>query len=323
MLTILGDALPGPVGLLLVLGLLLFLWAVLYHQASRLLLGQALSRASKEVDDLAVPERIGARHVVLWVLIMVLLMAWQAGENPLLLVGGGLFLCLMLPAATLVLTRVGSLADALYPPAWMTVVEAVGRGRYLALSAWLVGLAMGYVLLNLLFQATPAWLRNGVLMAWWAYAVLAWFALLGEAVAPRGSTPTRPPPKTPDAVDIDALFDRLQRHGGSNVEHRRLFDALFQNGDHQRLVKLAQRWLPALIEGFSRPEEAVERCDQLLAEVPGFSLETPSAMLALIKASEKHGYPDLTVRLCRNFLASFPVAPKRQTVTAILARIER
>ncbi|MCC5865593.1 MAG: hypothetical protein JJU31_10775 [Wenzhouxiangella sp.] len=320
-LTVLAHALPGPLGLLAATALLLYLWAVLYHHASWLLLAQSASHAGVGVDELAVPPLVGARHVALWVLVMLLLLTWQAGDKPLLLLAGGLFLCLLLPAATLVLTQVGSLADALYPPAWTTAMKAVGRRHYLVLSGCLLGLALGYLFLDLLFQHASAWLRNGVVMAWWAYAVLAWFALLGVTAAPPRPALPRAAPSTADAVAIDARFGRLQRHGGSNLEHRLLFAALLQNKDHDRLKKLAGRWLPALMEGFHRPEEAVERCDQLLSAVPDFSLETPSAMLALIKASEKHGYPDLTARLCHNFLHAFPVAPKRQTVEAILSRL--
>ena len=319
-MTVVQEMLPTLVGTLLALGLLVALWACLFRRGSRLLLASMAPSHRDQVSELDVPPGVGARHVVLWVLVMLLLLAWQAGEQTALLIVGGTVLALMLPAATLVLSRVGSLADALYPPAWLTVVRQTGLTAYLAASAWLIMLAAVYLLLERLFAAAPAWLGNAVLMAWWAYAVMAWFALLGQSAAVSPSSPRPLAPKSAQAVDIAALFQRLEQQGGSNEEHRRLFNALLQNKDRERLKMLAQRWLPALIEGFERPDEAVERCDQLLAELPDFSLETPSAMLALIKASEKHGYPELTARLCRNFLASFPVAPKRETVEAILSR---
>ncbi len=313
--------LPTLIGTLLAFCLLVALWAYLFRRGSRLLLASMALTHRHEVSELDVPQGVGARHVVLWVLVMLLLLAWQAGEQMLLLTVGGTVLALMLPAATLVLSRVGSLVEALYPPAWIEVVQKTGWRAYLAASAWLILLAAVYLVVERLFAAAPAWLGNAALMAWWAYAVMAWFALLGQSVAVLRSSPRPPTPKSSQAVDISALFQRLEQQGGSIEDHRRLFNALLQNKDHERLTKLARRWLPALMEGFERPEEAVERCDQLLAELPDFSLETPSGMLALIKASEKHGYPDLTRRLCQNFLASYPVAPKRQTVEAILARI--
>jgi len=319
--TVVQGLLPGIIGIVLALCLLIAIWAFLFRKASGLLLIRLGSIEGTEFSELDVPQGVGARHVILWVLVMLLLLAWQAGGNTGLMIVGGALLALMLPAATLVLSRVGSLAEALYPPAWKAVIDKMGRGRYLAACAWLLALAGVYLLLDRLFSSGPDWLRNAVLMAWWAYAMLAWFALLGQTVATPRSGPRKPPPRSPQAVDVEALFERLLQHGGSNEEHRRLFNALLQQQDQERLEKFARRWLPALLEGFDRPHEAVERCDQLLAEVPIFSLETPSGMLALIKASEKHGYPDLTARLCRNFLTHFPVAPKRETVKAILSRI--
>ncbi|TVQ40218.1 MAG: hypothetical protein EA370_03830 [Wenzhouxiangella sp.] len=317
----LDRILPSILALLLGLAVVLITTLILFALAARLLLAHSATGPWLSYDELDLPERVGLRLTVLWLLAMVLVLAWWGQGNLVLLVIGSILVTLLMPAATLTLVLSGRLSEALYPPAWRDTFNELGRGACLQASAGLAVLMALYFVLAELLAGVPASIRAAMLMAWWAYGILAWFALLGQLRASAVEIRPDKPPAPAACEDLDASFDRLMHGGGDNLDYRQLFAALSQQQDLPRLEQLARLWFPTLLDGFNRPEEAIERCDRLLTQVPNFSLETPSAMLHLIKASERHGYPELTQRLCHNFLNTFPVAPKRQTVEAILSRL--
>ena len=323
----LQERLPDLAGGLLTLLGTLVLWAVLFKTASLLLLRQAAGRwrnRDKELaDEPELPDRLVARHIGLWLVATLLMVAFNASGGPIALALAIALLAATLPAMTLVLTRTGSLADALYPPDWLALWHELGQHDYLRLCGWLLAFAIVYALLVVINNALPAWLGAAVVMGWWAFATLAWFSLAGQTLyrhrpmdLPRDGAASQPS----DRLDVDALFTRLTKAGGRPEEHRRLAATLDQRGDHQRLLEHGGHHIAALLLAFDRSAEAVERLDHLQALDPGFTLETPSATLALIRAADHHAYPAMTVQLCASFLRRFPSSPPAVEVRRILRR---
>ncbi|HSH27715.1 MAG TPA: hypothetical protein VK972_08145 [Wenzhouxiangella sp.] len=105
---------------------------------------------------------------------------------------------------------------------------------------------------------------------------------------------------------LDRLFELVMWQGGTQSQHRRLADALAMAGDRQRLSEHGRAHVNALLEGFERPDKAVETAAALLARDPLFCLGDTESMYRLVRASLRHGYPALTIRLAGNYLDSFP-----------------
>ncbi|MGY6554227.1 MAG: hypothetical protein ACXIUM_06860 [Wenzhouxiangella sp.] len=299
--------LPGPLGGVLILIAVLSFWVLLFALASRLLLQAACGgRSGQDLDPLDVPPGVGVRHVLLWLLASVLLaLIHAAGGLPGALVAS-LALALLLPGATLALSSGETFSDALYPPEWRRWWARLGRRDYLSLSLWLVLYALCYLLLAAVLVHAAPWFRNAVQMTWWSAAVLAWFAYAGLLLnqhRPRAARPERP--VLPSAADPLALFEHVQGHGADAELHRKLARALEAGGHTAQALVHAQVHIPALLDSFERPLEALEQADRLLALRPNFSLDDPRVMRQLIDTARKMAPPELVVRLCQNYLQRY------------------
>ncbi len=305
---LLSGLLPRPLGGLVILIAVIGLWALLFALASRLLLLRAAGvRLAREATAIDAPPGVGTRHVLLWLLATLLLALTHGGAGPLGGLIAALLLALILPAATLALSRGQSFSDALYPPVWWTFARELGLSDYLALSAWLTVYALLYLLFAGLLAGAPAWLRNAVQMAWWSAAVLAWFAHAGLLLhAHRGRVRKRERPvRPPGDADPRALFDHVMREGGDAETHRKLARSLESAGLDARALAHGQVHITALLLTFERPVEALEQADRLLAIDAGFSLDDPAVMRRLIDTARDMAPPRLLARLCRNYLARF------------------
>lgn len=116
---------------------------------------------------------------------------------------------------------------------------------------------------------------------------------------------------------LDKLFELVMWQGGTQSQHRRLADALAMAGDRQRLSEHGRAHVNALMEGFERPDAAVETAAALLARDPLFRLDDTGSMYRLVRASLRHGYPSLTIRLAGNYIEGFPRSLKCDEVRLI------
>ncbi len=314
-----APILPGLLGGFVLLLATIGLWLWLLSMASRLLLGQLEDRQGRAVDLLDAPAGVGLGHVLLWLIASLLLLA-AAVVSGWMLALSALVLLLVMPAATLLLSRDGRLSEALHPPAWAALAAQLGRADYARLSLMLALAAASYLLLAALIQPLPVGLRNALSLLCWGYATLAWFALAGQTLAcHQPAAPAAPTAPIPN--DLDAEWAELMRHGASLERQRRLATGLALAGDRDRRLEHGRVFVAALLEGFDRPAEALEQTAALLALDPDFSLARPSSMLALIEAAEREAPPALALRLCRNFLQAFPAAPRAVDVRRIAARV--
>ncbi|MGY6629454.1 MAG: hypothetical protein ACXIUL_00465 [Wenzhouxiangella sp.] len=308
------GVLPWPLNGFVLMVAMVSLWIVVFRQATGLLIDQA--ELDSDLDLLIWP---GTRQAFVAFLLLALLAAlfqllpwWLAVP----------FLPLWawaMPLAALSLARGEGLLDALYPPLWKALSDDLGRPirRWMAIALLIASVV--YLAAAGLLSALPVTLRSMVLMALWVYLLLAWYALLGQLwrlrFAPDPAATVDDSPASP--CSLDQQWQALQRDGGTLADFRRLADALELADDRAREQVHARRFITALLEGFERPQEAVERVDRLLLRFPEFCLEKPSEQWALIQAARHHGHPDLVDRLCANFLAGFPAAPLRAQVAEV------
>ena len=313
-LGLLHAALPRPLnGFVLMVGMV-SLWILVFRQATALLIDQA--EFDSDIDLLVWP---GTRQAFVAFFLLALLVAvfqvlpwWLAW----------LFVPLWawaMPLAVLSLARGDGLLDAMYPPEWRALSELLGQPTQRCLAASLLILSAVYLSAVALLSPLPVAVSGPVFMSLWVYLLLAWFALLGQLWRDRfppqcASTAPAGPAKP---CSVEELWQQLERDGGSLRDHQRLADALELAGQPGLERAHAQRFLVALMDGFERPREAVERADRLLPRLPDFCLEKPSEQWALIQTARRHGHPELVDRLCGNFIEHFPAAPLRARVLEV------
>lgn len=308
-------------------GLLYFLvmtatWLMLFYLAGRFLLEQAVdARRPGERNAVAVPEGLALRQMALWLLFSLLLAAAQATAGTPGLLAAGLLIALVAPAATFALVSGQTLSDALYPPEWQARVHSVGWSGYRALSLWLVFFALVYLLMAEVLTGVPYGLRNGVLMGWWSFALLAWSGAAGQLLrAPRRPGANQAHPAA-EPVDPVKLFDQVMRQGGDIMQHRKLARLLAAAGDRRRALVHAQAHLPALLVTFQRPLEALEQADRLLGLQPSFCLEDPVMMRGLIGQARALAPAALTLSLCHNYLQRFRASLVRGEILLIACEV--
>jgi len=292
-------------------------WVITLRLAARCLLAAAAgarTRAERERQD--IPPGLVGRLIALWLLAMMPASAVLTGASPGLLPALIAIVALAaLAPATLMLSRSVSLVDALDPLHWRDLVAEIGWKPGAKLVGLLFVLAVGYIVLAALpLPPTLDWLGKAVVLAYWMWATVAWFELAGGVLhgppSPTGQV-------EPEAEDPNALFDRLMAHGGTPRQHQRLADALAMAGDRDRLTEHGRVHVNALLDGFQQPGQAVEAAAALLEKDPLFSLDDTESMYHLIRASRRHGYAGLTIRLCGNYLEHFPRSFKREEVRLI------
>lgn len=317
----LAGVLPSLLGRLTMLAVFIGVWVLTLRRAAGGLLAAASgARTRREEIEQDVPPGLAGRLVWLWLLGLIpVSAALSDAAGGWLSTGFALAALAVLPLATIVLARSVSFIDALDPLLWRETEAELGRDRSLRLTAALVVFGAGYAgLVALPWPSGLDGLRVLLQTAFWVWATLAWFRLAGLAIRerlPAGAVAGDAP--SGDDLTTDALFDRLLRHGGTAAEHRRLSDALLMAGDSRRLAEHGRAHVLALLEGFERPGEAVELAATLLDRVPRFSLADTESMYALIRASEQHGYAELTIRLCGNYLDAFPRSFKNNEVRLV------
>lgn len=313
-LGLLHSVLPWPLnGFVLMVGMV-SLWILVFRQATALLIDQA--EFDSDIDLLVWP---GTRQAFVAFFLLALLVAvfqilpwWLAW----------LFVPLWawaMPLAVLSLARGDGLLDAMYPPEWRTLSALLGQPTRRCMAASLLLLGAVYLLAVALLSPLPVAVRGPVFMSIWVYLLLAWFALLGQLwrlrFPPAKEQAAPAVPASP--CTLDEQWQTLQRDGGTLADFRRMADALELADDRAREQAHARHFITALLDGFERPQEAVERVDRLLLRFPDFCLEKPSEQWALICAARRHGHPPLLIQLADNFLEHFPAAPLRARVEAL------
>lgn len=316
-LDLLRPVLAGAPRAVLTLAFIAAASIIVLRLAARCLLAAvAGARTAAERAGQDVPPGLVGRLIVLWLLAMApasaVLTGASTGPLPALV---AIAILAALPLATLMLARTVSLPDALDPLHWRELVAETGAGLIARLTAVLFVLALGYVALAALpLPEAIGWLKKGVVQFYWIWATLAWFDLAGRV---RRARPERPKPAGTPPEPVDGLFERVMARGGTRPEHRRLAEALEMAGDRKRLLEHGEVHVNALLDGFGQPGSAVEAAAALLDHDPRFALADTESMYRLIRASRRHGYPALTIRLCGNYLDRFPRSFKRDEVRLI------
>lgn len=313
LLGLVHAVLPRPLnGFVLMVGVI-GLWVMAFRLATGLLIEQA--GMESDLDLLVWP---GTRQAfVAFFLLALLLVIWQLMPW-LLAIPFVVLWAAVAPLTVLLLARGEGLIDALYPPAWRELATELGKDALRLMAGSLLVACLAYALAGWLVSPLPNLIGSALLMLLWVYLLLAWFALLGQLWQGRfapAQAATVPPV---EACTLEQQWQTMVRDGGSLHDYRRLANALELAGDPIREQAHAQRFITALLDGFERPAEAVERADRLLLRAPDFSLEKPSEQWALIQAARRHGHQALVEQLCRNFLQRFPAAPKRERVLQVL-----
>lgn len=317
LLDLFGALLPAAPRTAMTVMFVIATWVVTLRLAARCLLAAAAgARTLAEREEQDIPPGLVSRLVVLWLLAMVPASAVLTGAS-----GGWLAALLAvlvlagLVPATLMLSRSPSLIDALDPLHWRELVAELGWRPGVGLVGVLFALAGGYLLLSIL--PLPPFLQSvqkAVVLFYWIWATIAWFELAGRVLrGPAGADDTTP--TAPE--DIDRLFERVHRSGGTPQQHRRLADALTMTGERARRIEHGRAHINALLAGFDRPKAAVEEAASLLDQDPTFCLGDTESMYSLVRASRAHGYPALTIRLCGNYLDCFPRSFKREELRLI------
>ena len=314
---VLAAWLPGPLRGLLIMVSMLGLWLVLFALAGRLLRQRAAgARLARERRAIELPEGAAWKQVLLWLIFSILLAVAQAGGGPVGLLTISLLAAVSLPGATLTLTCGRPLIDALYPVEWLKSAREIGPRTYLSLSGWVMVFALIYLLLAAVTAELPAWLRNALQMGWWSLTLLAWSAALGMAVHAAGKpAAARPRRKNPPAPSNSTeMLDQVLREGGDTEAHRTLARRLAAEGNTEGALQHGQVYIPALLQTFERPAEAVEQADRLLALDGEFCLDDPVMMRHLIKAAAEQAPADLVTPLCRNYLTRFRSSLVREDI---------
>jgi len=309
-LTLLGPLLPGPMGGVVTIVVVISLWVLALRVASRLLLATASGAGlQREYQEFDLPEWQAARQIALWFVVLMLI----GGLGQLLgRFGFGLGIgmaLVLLPGMTLIVARNNALGEIFWPSRWQSLMAMLGRQRYRQLVMLLGGLALAYLVVDFLTGWLPLALSNGVMMALWVYLLWVWFYALGRELEASGHSHSIKPGSPDSTESLDELKHRLITEGGTLEEHGRLVRALELQADKSGLLEHGPIHVGALLLAYERVAEAVERAASLVALDPAFRLDKPSAQLALIRAACDHGHPELIVKLCAAYLKTWPAAP--------------
>lgn len=300
--------------------LMIAVWLMLYRVGSEELLAQ--SRGNDRQRFIA-SDGLAVRHIGLWLLATLVLVALTVNFGPLGTVAGCAVLAMILPAATIVLTLIGSLVEALVPTQWLRLIRRLGLGDYLRLCATLFAAGLVYMALNLavLYVGLGAVLRGALLFGFWAWMVLAWFHLAGRAVwlhrAELGLDDVDiEPDSEPERFtrDPEALWREVIDHGGTQAMHTELIRQLERSGNRERLLQHARIHIPALLLAFEDEDGALERATRMLELDRDFALTEPDTMFKLIQAAATRNHRALTGRLAASFLGAFRSSLKRNEV---------
>ncbi|MEM7053953.1 MAG: hypothetical protein AAF446_05325 [Pseudomonadota bacterium] len=329
-LELLRGALPGLLQLFIVLPLTLALWVMLFRIASELLIntahGDASAPAFRQVSS---SDGLALRHIGLWLLALLALAAgFQLGGTTIGVIMIAL-LTLALPAATLLLAFRNSLIDALNPAAALRLVEVLGKRAYLRLSGLLFALALGYVLLDVISSRIDlaGGMQNQLMLVYWAWALLAWFAFAGQLLYEHREALELAPEDEAEASVAEPEFVHepqqlwldIQRNGGTQAMHQTLARALDRavnrtdatKDDHATRLAHGRLHVAALLQAFDRPENALLRADALLDADANFALDQADAMFSLLTAAITGNHHALSVKLCRSYLHNFPHSVRR------------
>ncbi|MDT8438297.1 MAG: hypothetical protein RQ729_04735 [Wenzhouxiangellaceae bacterium] len=313
---------PLPLSGLIALLVSVLVWVMLYRVASEVLLVQATGRRGSR-GAAAASDGLAGRHIALWLLATLLVVAFTMQFGPLGTLAACVLLALALPAATIVLTLSGSLLEALRPDRWVGLMQRLGGGDFSRLCGLLFAAALVYMALNLALSAPGAspLLRGMALFASWTWCLLAWFHFAGRVVhahrAELGLDAAAPAPQRPDerySRDPEQLWATVMQHGGSAAQHAELVRVLEREGDPEHLLAHARRHIPALLLAFEDIDGALERSSRMLELDPGFLLDDTDTSFALIGAAVDAQRASLVARLVTNYLARFPRSVKANRV---------
>ncbi|NKI36232.1 hypothetical protein HFP89_13765 [Wenzhouxiangella sp. XN79A] len=313
---------PIPLGGLAAFVLRFIAWFMLYRIASETLLEAA-------DDTPGLPRRIEGgdglawRHVALWLIGTLALVALTLWAGPFGTALGALALLLVLPAATILLTLGRSLLTALWPPSWLRLAARLGRRDYGLLCGALLGIGAIYALTAGVGRIVQpdGWLGPIAQFTVWSAGVLGWFHLAGRAVAVHREDLNLTDPDTevepePERFtrDPDALWEEIRSRGGSRAMHAELARHLVVDGPPDRRLTHGRMHIEALLLAFEDPVEAVDRSAAMLDLDPGFCLSDAEVMRALVVAAADQDHPDLAMRFAENFLAVFANSAKATSV---------
>lgn len=315
---------PIPLGGLAAFVLRFVAWFMLYRIASETLLEAAgdtpgLARRTEGGDGLA------WRHVALWLIGTLALVAITVWVGPVGTALGALGLLLILPAATILLTLGRRLLSALWPPSWLRLAARLGQRDYGLLCGSLLGIGAVYALAAWIGHLVQpgGWLGPIAQFTVWSAGVLGWFHLAGRAVAlhrddlnlTEPDTEVEPEPER-FTRDPDALWEEIRTRGGSRAMHAELARQWAADAEVPRERRLAhgRMHVETLLLAFEDPVEALDRAAVLLELDPGFCLSDAEVMRALVVAGADQDQPELAIGLAENFLAVYPNSAKAPSV---------
>ena len=320
---------PIPLGGLAAFVLRFLAWFMLYRIASETLLDAAddtpgLPRRMEGGDGLA------WRHVALWLIGTLALVALTVWAGPIGTALGALALLLVLPAATILLTLGRSLLTALWPPSWLRLAARLGRRDYGLLCGALLAIGAIYAMTAGVGQIVQpgGWLGPIAQFTVWSAGVLGWFHLAGRAVAlhrddlnlTEPDIEVEPEPER-FTRDPDALWEEIRSRGGSRAMHAELARQLAVDDPAGRRLPHGRMHIETLLLAFEDPVEAVDRSAAMLELDPGFCLSDADVMRALVVAAADQEQADLAVRFAENFLAVYPKSAKAASVKLRLCEL--
>ena len=315
-LELLRFVLPILLELIVVLIVTCIVWVMLFRIASELLLSTAQGEPyTPTIRQTEAPDAMAFRHIALWLLAALLIAAAISVGGRYAGIAITLALAFLLPAATLILTLRNSVLDAFSPLAIGRLIRILGFQDYSRLSALLLGLAFGYLLLDVLINALqlPAGIQNILMLTYWAWALLAWFFFAGGLLFEHRAELELAPEDEGEAAqpepeysrDPQALWQEIQARGGTPAMHQTLAKALDRDGDLETRLQHGRMHISALLLAFDEPDQALQRADQLLEADADFALEQPDDMFSLILASIERRHHWLSAKLCRSYLNRF------------------
>jgi len=304
---------------LLALCTMVSLWILALRVASRILLATADGAGlEREYRDFDLGEFQALRQIALWCFMALILAALHESLGPVAVAIGLLGLSLLMPAMTVLVASSNSLGALVDPRRWRELRRLIAPPEYRQLSGLFVALGLIYLLLDALTGALlPTALTNAVMMAYWVYALWAFFYALGHRLRLAALAASGSEGGSVTKESIEQLTRRLSKEGGTLNDYRRLIRALEQNADRAGLAEHGPGFISALLLAHERAPEAVERAASLVALDPQFVLGVPSAQLKLIEAARIHGHPDLVVQLVAAYLKAWPAAPGGQQARLI------
>ncbi len=321
------DHAPIPLGGIAAFLLQFVTWFVLYRVASEVLLDASAETPGLTRSTFEGADSLALKHVGLWLLgtLLVAVLMHRFGTGGALL--GAAALTLLLPAATILLTLGRRLLMALWPPAWLRLIDRIGARDYALLCGVLVGIGAVYAIASSVALALQpdGWLAPIVQFTIWSAGVLGWFHLAGRAVAVRRvELNLVESDKEPDAPvetftrDPDTLWEEIRSRGGSRAMHAELARHLARDPDpsavRDRRISHGRMHVEALLLAFEDPVEAVDRAAAMLEVDPGFSLSDAPNQFALFEAACEQRVKGPALRLAENFLARFANSPRAPKV---------